>query len=346
MSLTQWTTASVRVDRNTLDAFASHYKLDTDAIETALELTHSRPTRDELRRFAIVMMRLAGLLSVAAGVVFFIAANWDAFDVFGRFVLVEALLVLSAGFALWKPPPQTLGRFGLLFAFVMTGVLLALFGQTYQTGADVYELFLTWALLGLPFVLASQWRVSWAAWLLVLNVAMTLYCGWRPEAGWLWVIFAGTRLSLAELLLVPMMVNLSLWGLREYIEATSSSSHAPMWLGRLALACGIAFGTWAGTSAIFGEGSSERSEALVLIFVLGTFVSVGIYAIRQRTDVFPLAAIAGSLIILTTCGLAKAIDFGDLGIFFILSLWLIASSTVSGRLLMKLVRSWNREGEA
>jgi hypothetical protein len=35
-----------------------------------------------------------------------------------------------------------------------------------------------------------------------------------------------------------------------------------------------------------------------------------------------------------------------MGVFFVLALWLIASSTVSGRLLMKLVRTWQPEATA
>ncbi len=333
------------IDRNSLDSFIAQHKLGREAVQAALEIAHASPSSQEMQGFTAKMLRLAGVLSVAAGVVFFIAANWDAFDVYGRFILVEALLVVSAGLALWKPPPLVVGRGGLLFAFVMTGVLLALFGQTYQTGADVYELFLTWTVLGLPLVIAAQWSVSWAAWVLVLNVALSLFCGMRPEAGPFWFVLANTDLELAELLLAPMMVNLSLWAVRDYVAQTRWTHVVPSWLGRLILAFAIAYGTWAGTLAIAGE-YGEDTNALALIFVLLAYAGVAAYAIRERADVFPLAAISGSLILLTTFGLAKALDFDGDAIFFVLSIWLIASSTVSGRLLMKLVRAWSAEVEA
>src|SRR4029453_13883348 len=104
--------------------------------------------------------------------------NWSEFGVTGRFVLIQSVFGISIAIALWKPPPQALGRYALLMAFIATGALLALFGQTYQTGADVYELFLGWTLLGLPLVVAARWSVSSAAWVLVLNLALMLYCGW------------------------------------------------------------------------------------------------------------------------------------------------------------------------
>jgi uncharacterized membrane protein len=36
------------------------------------------------------------------------------------------------------------------------GVLLALFGQTYQTGVDPWETFFNWALLMLPWTLPAR----------------------------------------------------------------------------------------------------------------------------------------------------------------------------------------------
>ncbi len=102
-------------------------------------------------------------------------------------------------------------------AFVVAGALLALFGQTYQTGANVYELFLTWALLGLPLVIASQWSVAWAGWLTVLNTALALYCGWRPDGGLLWFVFASVPWE-TTILMIPAAINLALWFGTEHLR--------------------------------------------------------------------------------------------------------------------------------
>jgi uncharacterized membrane protein len=336
------------MNRYELDALIAHYKLDAAAANEALEASHARPTRAELIRFAVRLLQLAGVLSLAAGIVFFIAANWDDFEVLGRFVLVEALLVVAVAIALWKPPPAAAGKYALLMAFILTGVLLALFGQTYQTGADVYELFLTWALLGLVFAIAAQWSVTWGAWVLVLNVALWLYCGWRPETGWFWIVFAGWDIDLAVLVLGPMIVNLALFAVVESLQRTRYEHIAPAWLGRVVLTYAIGFATWAGIVAIFGSELDSRSsgDALALLILLGALGSIAAYAVRQRADVFPLALIAGSLIVLTTSALGDALGASDMGAFFVLALWLIASSTVSGRLLMKLVRTWQPEANA
>ena len=83
--------------------------------------------------------------------------------------------------------------------------------QTYQTGADVYELFLTWALLGLPLAIVGQWGATSAAWVLASNTALLLFCGWNPRGGILWAVFDGNRFTTSDAILVAGALNLLLW---------------------------------------------------------------------------------------------------------------------------------------
>jgi len=327
------------MDRKVFDGLAGHHGLTADGVEQMLDLAEARPSRSDVERFLVRVLHLAGVLSIAAGVVFFVASNWSALAVFGRFALVEALLVAAVGLALWRPPPEAVGRYALLFAFVVTGALFALYGQTYQTGADVYELFLNWALLGVVFAFAAQWSVVWAAWVLVLNVALWLFCGARPETGVLWVVFATWGLTTSQLLVVPLLVNSGLWGITVALQGTRWATLAPRWLGRFALACAVASGTWSGMMVVIG--GTDRGGPLGLVAPLAVFVAVGLYTLRRREDVFPLAAIEGSLIILSTSWVAKVTDFGEVGSVFLIAAWLILTSTVCGQYLMRLVRAWD-----
>ena len=337
MHTTSPATVDEPIDRDSLDALVAHHGLGVADVQATLEIARARPTREELGRFVVVLLRLSGVLSMVAGIVFFIAANWAGLGKAERFLLVEAVLVVSCGFALWRTPPNSIGRHGALVAFATTGVLLALFGQTYQTGANSYELFLAWSALGLPFVMAAQWSVAWGAWLVVLNVALSLFVGSRAQDGWLWMVVAGANLEHSALLLLPMMINYSLWGIREYLEQTRWVMSVPSWLGRLALGFGVAYATWAGMRAILGTETSARA---VLLFVMVAFAGIVAYTIKKREDVFPVAAVAASLIVLTTCALSDALQKHDELLFLTLTVWLIASSAVSGRLIMKLQRAW------
>lgn len=325
------------MNRKELDALAAHHGLGEDGVASMLSLARARPTRVELVAFGVRLLQLSGVLSIAAGVVFFVAANWSALAVLGRFALVQGFLVGVVALALWRPPPHPVGRYALLLAFIAAGALFALFGQTYQTGADVHELFLNWALFGLALVVAAQWSVAWAAWALVLNVALWLFCGARPETGFLWVAFSFWEMDQSTLLLVPLAVNVALWGVHLALEGTRWAGLAPAWLGRFVLACAVSVGTWTGMIAVL----RDDEGSLGLLVTLVVFAVIGAHTLRRRVDVFPLAALEGSLIVVSTTWIAQFWDFGDTGVLFVLAAWLIVTSTVSSRWLMRLVRAWD-----
>ena len=76
------------------------------------------------------------------------------------------------------------GKAVLLLLGLLTGALLALTGQVYQTGADTYELFGWWAVLILPWVLVGRFSPLWLVWLALLNLTVHFYfsIGWETRA--------------------------------------------------------------------------------------------------------------------------------------------------------------------
>ncbi len=330
--------------RDELDRIAANYSLDEAGVSAMLEIAGARPGRGAVLDFLARSAGIAGVLSLAAGVVFFVAANWSRIAVFGRFALVELLLLAFVAIAFVKPPPRFVGRAAVLLAFFATGALLALFGQTYQTGADVYELFLTWALLGLPFAIAARWGVVSAAWVLVLNAALLLFCGWHPRGGLLWLVFDGTRFTTVHALLFAAYLNLALWFTLEKLSLPA----VPEWVRRLLLSCGFGFVTWVGVVGVvdndylFGGNPSPGTA------VIGAFAAMAIVswlALRRRRDIYRLAVAMGSFIIVVLCSMPRLTN-DDEGLFFLLALWLIASSTIGGKVLMSLMRRWRAEGAA
>jgi uncharacterized membrane protein len=325
------------VQRGDLDHLARTYSLDESAIETMFEMAGARPTRAEGLAFLGTCLRIGGILSLAAALVFFVAANWSELPIFGRFALLELVLVLCGIIAVLRPPPATLGRGALFMAFITTGALLALFGQTYQTGADVYELFLGWALLGLPLAALAGWSVATAAWVLVLNVALALYCGWQPAGGLLWALLGFERLSPALLLLAAALIDAALWCAAEYRPTPA----IPEWVRRLLLSCAFAFGTWAGILAVVEDSDSERvAAALTVIGLAALMAAVCFHAWRRRQDLYALAVVLGSFILVSLVAIARWMEWDDEIGFLVLALWLILTSTVGGRVLMTLARRW------
>lgn len=333
-----------KVKRSELDQLAKFYSLDERGVDVLFEVAEARPTRAEGLRFLANCLRIAGILSLASAMVFFVAANWSRIGIFGRFILVEILLVACAAVALWKPPPSSAGRGALFLAFIATGVLLALFGQTYQTGADVYELFLTWTLLGLPLVMLARWSVASAAWVLVLNAMLLLYCGWQPAGGMLWALLGQSHFSPARILLAACWVNLALWFLAEWRHSPA----VPEWVGRILMSAAFGFCTWAGIVGLYTRDLQSYETRADLLAVLITLVTMAVvaYLAWQRKSIYPLAVVLGSFIAFGLAAVTKLTDQANEGMFLMGAAWLIASSTLGGRLLLQLMRQWRTEARA
>jgi len=110
-----------------------------------------------------------------AGVIFFFAYNWNDLSDIAKFAIVESALAIAVAGAWLVGLDRVFGQVLLIAASVLTGVLLAVIGQVYQTGADAFELFAAWALLILPWAIVSRSAVHWLLWLAVAETALALY---------------------------------------------------------------------------------------------------------------------------------------------------------------------------
>lgn len=110
-----------------------------------------------------------------AGVVFFFAYNWEDLSAFSKFAILQVGVLGAFAGALWMRLEKPAGQALLIVASVLTGVLLAVIGQVYQTGADAWELFAAWTALILPWALASRSNAHWFLWIIVCLVAASLY---------------------------------------------------------------------------------------------------------------------------------------------------------------------------
>lgn len=164
----------------------------------ALALAEVLPSRDAWRRFLDWLLLWMGTVLVASGLIFFLAYNWQDLGRFAKFSLVEALLIAALLFVWRLGLDRPDGKAALFGSCLFLGTLLALIGQTYQTGAGTFELFGAWAAMILPWVLVSHSTALWLLWLALVNLAITLYFQAFPSVFGLlfntervlWVLFA------------------------------------------------------------------------------------------------------------------------------------------------------------
>lgn len=144
-----------------------------------------RPDAAHWLRFVDLLLLTTAALALASGVVFFIAFNWDALGRFGQFAGLQVLIVAAVALYWRLGTEKLIAQVTLLAAALLLGALLALYGQTYQTGADPWQLFATWALLMLPWAAVGRFAPLWLLWLLLLNLSAVLYFDARDDVVWL-----------------------------------------------------------------------------------------------------------------------------------------------------------------
>jgi uncharacterized membrane protein len=170
-------------------AAAQAAALSPAALERALEIATATPDGADWRRFLTRALTLFGAALVLAGVVCFFAYNWDRIGRFGKFALIEAGIVAAALVGWWRLPRLS-GQIAITAAAVLVGPLLGVYGQTYQTGADPYGLFLTWALLIVPWVIAARFTALWVIEVVLVDVALALWWSQVVRPTWSYGDFA------------------------------------------------------------------------------------------------------------------------------------------------------------
>jgi uncharacterized membrane protein len=159
-------------------------------IPQAFELAQVSPTAAQWRRFLSRLLLAAGTLLTGAGVIFFFAYNWSGLPRLARFGIVEALLLAAFAVTWFRGTAVPAGRAALFMAALMTGALFALIGQTYQLGADPWQLFALWALLILPWAFAARQPDLWLLSFLLAQIALGLrpWSGFNPT--WILCLFS------------------------------------------------------------------------------------------------------------------------------------------------------------
>jgi len=314
--------------RAALSDIAVEHRLDAAAMRRLEELAGVRAEPVTLaawlpRGVAVLAAALGGL-----GVVFWIAANWQTLGRFGRFALLEGFILVMCAGALWRPAARA--PLGLL-ALLAIGALFAYFGQTYQTGADPWQLFAVWAVLALPLCVAARSDVLWAPWALVVMTGISLWVQahtghrWRVRPDDLVVHLLGwlSALVLIGVLSAPMR----------------RQTGAGVWAQRMALTLAVAMIASTAVAGLVGG-----NAALHYVFGLAVLALAAVVLARPESfEIFGLSAVALGLDALLIGGLAYLMlrhASGDGWILALLVTGLVAAALMAATvsLLLRLAR--------
>jgi len=325
-----------------------------------------RPDGSRWRALIAGLLLWFGALGFVCGVIFFFAYNWQSLGRFAKFALLEAAILLAVAAFMWlyyraacqpsiasNTPSVTVSRsqstpFGttvanavLLAACVLVGGLLALVGQTYQTGADPWQLFALWALMILPFAWVAGFDGLWLLVVGLLNLSIGIFLDTFSH---LW----GTFLDEQGQLLIFVCLNLAIYYAFIFLDRKVAGRwHAPI----LEYVCSLfAMGcfTWLITWLIFDDLFKPDGASTWIICGYLAHLVLGFVIFRYRLPrIYPLALGGFSLIAVGAALLIRLMfeDHDHIGGFLFIGLYIILASTGLSLWLKELSRKLKPQSE-
>jgi len=304
--------------------------LSSEQLASAMRLAVASPQPAAWVRFLSALLLIVGGALTISGTLYFFAYNWDELGRFHRLGLAAGWILLTAVGA-WRMGLEALsGRVCLMAASVGVGILLLVYGQTYQTGADDWELYAYWAGLIIPWVLASRMPTLWLLMLGLVNLACTL---WRFQT------FG--KLDLVETLWIPVslaLLNGLAWLGWEALGPARSWMQV-RWMPRLLLVMTLLM--LCGPSVFWVLEPAEVGLSGLVALLLLAFVSavLGVRSWRGGLDLFLPTAAVGAVLLVLDCFvwrvLFEHLNLEEVG-FLLLALILIGQAAVAVKGLTRL----------
>ena len=277
-------------------ALADKHNLSPDAGRQLKQLAALDAPPPSLLRYLPFGLAILSAVLVGLGIVFWVAANWDALPRSLRFILIEAIVLATLAGA-WRFP---VARVPLsLLGFIACGGLFAYFGQTYQTGADPWQLIALWAALTLPMCLGVRHDVLWVSWVIVALTAAQLFFQVRGN-GWWWSSELSLQSSLGSWVPAIVLALVLRFAPRAWVGGGEGRGTGP-WPVRLSMIYAIIGLVAMSVRSLFYIAGSGFYPVSLLIVATLAFV----FSRRGLFDIFVLSALGLGANVLAVCGLVE-----------------------------------------
>ena len=270
-----------------------------------------------LRLFCIVF----GIGFTLLGIIFFFAYNWEGLHKFAKIGLLEGLSIVTTSLALFPKFSIVIRRIILTGAAILTGVLFAVFGQIYQTGADAYDFFLVWTVFITLWTIVSNFAPLWMIYLVLINLTIILYSH-QVARDW-------SDIFIFTLLFV---INTAVLIIAILPSKYSKAADVPNWfLNTVALAST----SYATIGIIVGIFEDYQTSFLLLILIALVVFALGIWHGSKTRSGFYLSVIPFSLVVIISAALIKISDgktmFLLIGLFIVGSVTLIIKNLIANQ---------------
>ncbi|MCP2042645.1 DUF2157 domain-containing protein [Pontibacter sp. HSC-36F09] len=282
--------------------------------------------QDWIKFVRLFLLGLGGSFLIS-GIIFFFAYNWADMHKFVKLGLIELLILAVTFAAVFTKLSSTVKNVLLTASTMLVGVLFAVFGQIYQTGANAYDFFLGWTMCVVLWVVVARFQPLWFIFLMLLNTTFVLYTQ-QVATHWRFVV-------VMDVLFIINAAAVIIW---EVLAAKGRVGIQHRWFPRLVGLAAITVITISMISALF----AGIREDYGLAYVLGaTMYGAGIaYGLKVR-DIFYLTALPFSGIAVVTAILVRIGENVPEIMLLLATLFVVGSITLLIQYLGKLNRQWH-----
>ncbi|CAN6959244.1 DUF2157 domain-containing protein [Psychrobacter okhotskensis] len=362
--------------RRTIEQLLSQGTLPIEKADTAALFLDVYPSKRTWLQFFDKALLIIGAVALVLSLVLFIAYNWLYMGKLAKFALVEGALVITIALYValsFRRRFAFVRQLLLLIASIITGSLLALFGQVYQTGADTWQLFFGWAVLITPWVIIARFPALWLLWLGLINSVTLFYIdtslffgiGYYYQDFWqftvitvinviafyLWLIcfedkrgsglsnLKTSNLSLSDLSLSSVTTDITTNSKLDTFNLASTAAKSSLHWSTYVVGLLSTYTITYLTISTFFDNKNILLFLVAISLWLGWCVFMHWRFRKRTTDLLMLTYLSGSVIAVVVFILGKALlsDF-DAGGFLLLGLVLIGMSSYAVVWLRKVAR--------
>lgn len=314
------------IKREEIHIVSRHSNLTEQAIDRILsEKIYN--SREAWQKFLQLSLLILSISFSVLGIIFFFAYNWADLHKFVKIGLVVGLISATVSVVLLSKWTVLVKKSMLTGASVLVGVLFAVFGQVYQTGANAYDFFLAWTVFITAWVIALNFAPLWLLYLILIHATFVLYVE-QVAQNWSEVLDYTLLFSFNALALIASL-------LVSNYKKQASTTH---WLQRIiALACAT-FGTTGMIIGIFQSMNKGVPPTLIVLVALVFGLSIW-YGIKTKS-LFYLSIPLFCLILITASVLVRLSSESHGDLFLLIGFFVIISVSLVITYLIKLQKKW------
>ncbi|MFD3001397.1 DUF2157 domain-containing protein [Pontibacter toksunensis] len=315
------------ITRDLLYSVARHSNWREGSMEAKLRSTNIYASTRDWASFVRLLLLGTGAGFVVAGIVFFFAYNWADMHKFVKLGLLEVLILLLACAILFSKLSTGIKNMLLTGSALLVGVLFAVFGQIYQTGANAYDFFMGWTACIALWVVVSRFPPLWLIFLALANTTLMLYAQ-QVAVHW----------PFAVLLDLLFIVNASAVVVWEALTLKGKISALSRWFPRVVCLAAVTAITISMIANIFD--SFQQDWGLCFLLVVAGYTA-GMWHGRRTHDLFYLSVIPFSGIVVAASFIARLVEFAPELMVLLACLFVIGSTTLLVRHIIHTNHKWH-----